>query len=642
MIRRFTVSLFALAWLITIASAQTPPGVQIKLAFAENKTVYRIGEPIKLVMEFMADREGYQIEITPDGSQPGMDNVVVSPDIGITRWFDEFSDNGAYGRHSFAMEKLTTTPKRIELVINDRLRFDSAGQYTVSVTTRRLSPGSLKQALTLSTNSLTFEIAPMSEADEAKEVKRLSELLDTRRNPQTDYLLSQQLSYLTGDPSTREKVRRYFSQEQRGGSYLSHIWQGLFIARNRTLVLKLVEERLRDASIPVTLDGLATATRLKTLITHGVREKEVNPPPGMLEREPHPHAREIQDAYIAEVAAGLGKRTGENQTTTAVTILISASANSPTTTPGVREARRILVQQFDTLQPYTKEWLLRTHWETLREASLISSLKKMLADPGRAAKSSYPIALTRLMEIAPGEARPYVIAQIREPASLVDAKTLGALEDKSLPEVDAVLLEQIRQAMTSTQNSDRIYLKSKLHLLVRFATDSHYQELMELYRTAGEKLEDNSRAGFLAYFAKHNEREAIPLIENVVSEFKPGQNSWVLAELTALYYSDAIGAILKRLLETDDYAHASHAAYLIRREGTAGDERLLEARLKRWREEWRYRVAEADAQHQGQLERELIHGLIYGKSWKLPPEQIEALKKSCITKLCKESNLVRQ
>ena len=638
MIRRFTVSLFLMAWLITIAGAQTPPGVQIKLTFAENKTVYRIGEPIKLVMEFTADREGYHVEIQPDDNRPGMDTVVVSPDIGITCWFDELSDNSPYGRHTFSTAKLTTAPRRIEITINDRLRFDSTGRYTVSVTTRRVSPSSSRERFTLSTNSLNFEIAPMSEADEAKEVKRLSELLDTKRNAQSDHVLSQQLSYLTGDPSTREKVRRFFNPEQRGGNYASHIWYGLFIARNRTLVLKLVEAGLRDPNIPVTSQSLGAATRLKTLITHGVREKLVNPPPGLLEREPHPHAQEIRDAYIAEVAAGLGKRTGENQTTTAVTILMSASANSPTATPGVREARRILVQQFDTLHPYTQEWLLRMHWETLRDATQSSSLKKILAGSDRTAKSAHEMALTRLMEIAPEEARPYVIGQIREPGSVVDPKILSALEDKSLPEVDAVLLEQIRQAMTSTQNRDRISLRSKLHLLARFATESGYQELMELYRTAGEKLDADARAGFLAYFAKHNEREAIPLIEKVVSEFKPGAYPRVLSDLTALYYSDGIGVILKKLLETDDRVHVSHAAYLIGREGAAGDERVLEARLKRWREEWRERAAEAEAQHQGIVERDLIYALINGKSWKLPVEQIEALKKSCITKLCKESN----
>ena len=124
MIRRFTVSLFLLASLITVAGAQTPPGVNVKLSFAENKTVYRIGEPIKLVMEFTADREGYIVEFLPDGNEPGSDTVVVSPDIGITRWFDELSESIHYGRHVFSTDKLTATPKRVEITINDRLRFD--------------------------------------------------------------------------------------------------------------------------------------------------------------------------------------------------------------------------------------------------------------------------------------------------------------------------------------------------------------------------------------------------------------------------------------------------------------------------------------------------------------------------------------
>lgn len=41
-----------------VARAQTaPPGVNVKLSLLDNKTVYKIGEPIKLLMEFTADRE---------------------------------------------------------------------------------------------------------------------------------------------------------------------------------------------------------------------------------------------------------------------------------------------------------------------------------------------------------------------------------------------------------------------------------------------------------------------------------------------------------------------------------------------------------------------------------------------------------
>ena len=232
----------------------------------------------------------------------------------------------------------------------------------------------------------------------------------------------------------------------------------------------------------------------------------------------------------------------------------------------------------------------------MRDAALIPSLKKMLAKADLMSKSIRETTLKRLMEMAPDEARPYVIAEIRDPSSRVEPTVLGQLEDKSLPEVDAALLDQIRRATTSTQIRDQIYLKFKLDLLVRFATDSIYQELMELYRTVGETLPPDSRAGLLAYFAKHNEQEAIPMIEKVVSEFKPGESTRILSDLTKLYYSDSIGVILKKLLESDDYAHVSHAAYLIGREGAAGDERVLEARLKRWREEWRDRVTEADVQ----------------------------------------------
>lgn len=199
--------------LIGIAGAQTPapPDVHAKLSFAENKTVYRIGEPIKLVMEFTADREGYNVEFMPDGNEPGSDTVIVSPDIGVTRWYDEFSDYSALGRHVFSLDKLSSSPKRVEITLNDRLRFDSPGNYTVSVTTRRVSPATSdfreqRQPFSITTNSLSFKIESMSEADEAKEVERLSDLLDTKRDSQTAHVLSKQL---TSSPVNHRRAKKF-------------------------------------------------------------------------------------------------------------------------------------------------------------------------------------------------------------------------------------------------------------------------------------------------------------------------------------------------------------------------------------------------------------------------------------------------
>jgi hypothetical protein len=625
-----------------VAGAQTPapPGVNVKLSFVDNKTIYKIGEPIKLVMEFTADRDGYIVEYLPDAKEPGMDTTVVTPESGVTRWLDELNYRRGLGRDYMATDKLTNTPRRVEFFLNDTVRFDAPGRYTVSVNTRRIwkttpSSGDTK-TLPTSTNSISFEVVPMTELEEETEVKRIVDLLASRRDPRGDDELGLRLSYLTGDPSTREKVKRFLSNDSRKGNFNAHMSYGLYIASNRPLVLKLLEDAMRDPSRPVTSQLLGVATSLKMFLTHNVREQPATPTAALEYTDPR--VTEISDAYVMELAAGLGKRSGDSQTTTATTILMALPKDSQAATAGLREVRRILVQQFDTLHPFSQENLLQIHWEQLRDPALVPSLKKMLAATGTASSHLRGVALKRLLELAPDDARPYVIAEIRDPQSLVDREVLGQLKDESLPEVDASLLEQLRRLVASDQPHDNVWLRVKTPLLVRFATANIYGSVLELYRASRARtMWPEPRAALLAYLAKQNELEAVPLIEQAISEVKPGSEPTFLSELTKLYYSDAIGALLKKLLETEDAAHASHAAYLIGRQGSAGDEQVLEARLKRWREQWGNRLAEAEAQSQGQVERELIDALIRGKSWKLPAERVRELQQSCITKICKDS-----
>lgn len=645
-IKRFTI-LCLLFLSATISSAQTvePSDVHVKLSLAENKTVYRIGEPIKLVMEFTADREGYVIEVLPDRDAQGLDTIAVSPEMGVTQWFAEFMDNQSSLRCVISREKLNS-PKRLEIVLNDSLRFDNPGRYTVSVKTRRITRSSTdvrqeSEFLSLSTNAISFELQSMSEEDEAKEVKRLSDLLDATRNSRDDEI-ARRLSYLTGDPSTREKVRRFLNPEQRPSNYSLHIHYGLFIAANRGLVLKLIEAAMRDPNTPVTSEMLSAAIRLRMLLTYGVTPKPAGPSPLILQPEEDPRNREIREAYATELAAGLGKRSGTSQTVTALTLFTVTPKDALAESAGLREVRRILIEHFDTLHPFSQEWLLRVHWEQMRSEALVPSLKKMLATTGIASKNLHDTALQRLLEMAPDEVRSYIVAEIRDPNSLVDPQILGALKEESLPEVDAPLLEQIRKLSQSGQGRAQVFLKSKTAVLVRFATRNIYGELMQLYQQTGTSLPRDGRAGLLAYFAKHNDREAGPLIEQAVTELKPGEYPQILSDMTTLYYSESMSVLLKKILQTDDPPMASHAAYLIGKHGSPADEKVLEARLKRWQEQWRDRTLEADAQHQGQIERELIYALVNGKSWKLTPERVRELQTSCTTEACKQSILVRQ
>jgi hypothetical protein len=628
----------------TTAYSQDAAEVHARLVLADAKTSYRVGEPIRLLLQFTADRDGYSAETIPDRTEGSQDTISISPDSGVNHWLNEFHGGGHGFRDYFSRTNLTSLPTTVEIFLNDSIRIDRPGRYSVTVTTRRAAPaaprGEFRPALTLTTNEVSLDVAAMSDADEEKEVKRISDSIDAARGYQAEEAAARQLAYLTGDPSTREKVRRFLNPENRSGNYGIQIYLGLFIARNRALVLKSFEAAMRDPTIPVTYSLLGIATKLRVLQeTSGSPRQAISPT--YLDVNGDPTSQHIRDAYLTEIAAGLGKRSGKSQTTTATTILMSTPRSEHASSPAVAEARRILIANFDSLHPYDQEYLTRMFWDELRTPALAPSLKKMLSFGGMSNKNVHDSALKALIDLAPDEAKPFVVAELRDPMSLVDPEVLGSIPDKTLSEADAALAEQIRRYAGLRVGSDRVYLRQKTFLAARFATDTIYADLMQVYRNNVATMPLDARAGLLAYFARINEAEAMPLIEKTLDEMEIGMGFNLLPDLTKLYYSDAIDTLVRKQLESDVPQRASEAAYVMALHGSAKDQAVIEARLDRWRNDWSSRVAEADGNLQGTVERELISALIRAKSWKLPPERVRSLEQSCITKLCKQ-NFQRQ
>src|SRR6266853_2586102 len=191
----------------TVTFAQVPVSdVHVRLVLAENRTTFRIGEPIMLVLEFTADRGGYQADTIPDRFETGSDAISISPDSGVTHWLEEFMGGRRGFRDVLSSVTLSSTPTRVPLLLNDTIRIDRPGRYSVKVTTRRVSLGSSTQPpAPLITNEVSFEVQSMSDADEEKEVKRLSNALDAASGWQAEEKLTKELSLLTGDVSSREK-----------------------------------------------------------------------------------------------------------------------------------------------------------------------------------------------------------------------------------------------------------------------------------------------------------------------------------------------------------------------------------------------------------------------------------------------------
>ena len=642
MSQKLVYLLSVIIWLAgaTVALAQdSPADVHVKLSLTDNKTSFRAGDPIRLVLEFTADHEGYDVDTVRDTTEATSDILFVTPDTGVSHWLDEYLSGNRFLRDYFSVQKLSPAPTRVEIILNSVVRFERSGKYSLKVRTTRVTPRKdmndrAPRAITLTSNEVSFDVQLMSEEDEAKEVQRLSAALDVSRDVQSEEKLTQELSFLTGDISSREKVRRFLNAEGRSGNYFQNISLGLFSARNRGLVFQLLEAALRDPDRPVSYSLLGVVTKLKQLRQNEGLPKKPATNVAMLDPLGDPQYNAIQDAYVTELAAGLSKRTGKSQTTTAMTILHRLSKTQQTA--ALNEVRQVLIQQFQDLHPFDQEYLLRVYWDQLHDPSLLPVIKQMLSGKDKATKMVHDTALKRLIELSPDEARPFVVSEIIDPTSLVDFEILRSLADTTLPETDAPLLAQIR-GFSSTPNYGVIFLNQKASLAARYATVGIYQSLMELYQQSGAKWPLESRACLLAYFARYNENEALPLVEQVLAGLEPGQDFNFLPNLTRLYYSDGIDGVLRKRIESDEPHAVSTSAWLMGKYGPAGDQQVIEARLERWRKEWGSRAAEAQANLQGTAEREMVEALMRARSWKVSPERVRELEQGCVTDFCRQN-----
>ncbi len=640
------VAIFAPLFVIPAFAQNAGNDVQVQLSLAGGKSVYRTGEPIRLILSFTSNADGYQLNTTTTKPASPIDEILLTPDDGVSRWLEEYSGKHRYSPDYMMMEKIMATPAVVELALNDLFRFDRPGKYTAQVKTRRVSrPGPRHDpasVINLTTNEVGFEVIEMSKSEEEQEVRRLSAKLDATRDWKAETRIAEELSFLAGEASTREKVRRYLSSEGRSGNYSQEIHFGLFIARDRALVAQLLEGALRNPDTPVTHQLLHILTWLRLL------REGMSPPidSGFVDAESPEQRRssEIRAEYLGELAASLSKRKGKSGTTTAITVLTNLPKDADRAAQMLGPARKILVQEFESLDIYQLEFLLNNHWDKLRDPSLQPALEKILAKERqpRGPSARAPV-LKRLIELDPERSRSFVVAELRDPASAVDPEVLETLKVETLPEADAALLEQIRRLAPLNQRSDSVLLRLKALLVARYASPAIYEGLMEVYQTWGAKWQPDARAGLMGYFLRYNEAQTAPVIEQTLEELGPDQSSWFLHNLIRSNYPKALGDLMRKRLESDDPQWVSTASYIMSQHGPAEDMRLIEARLDRWMKEWGRRGAELDAAgddtkavHQRMAQVNLIQALLIGKAWKLPEEKIKQLKQSCVTKACQQ------
>lgn len=625
-------------------AANVAKDVKLQISFTGEKTVYRIGEPIKLILSYTSTEPGYAVERY---YSPRFDDVIVSPTDGVYDWL--YRLNRLYSYDDVSMrEKLSESPVKIDITVNDLVRFDKPGKYKIKVVSRRVSGSTEElsfrsQPTLLSSNEIELEVKEMSQIDERAEVKRITALMDSATNLNQHQIYKRDLDYLTGDASTVEKVNRFLNPPVFGGVTWLDSGKGLDIARNKKLAIKLLEAVLRDPNREPSRELIGKLVTLRILLED---EQQPNRAANseQLWKERDSRSSELSQAYYAELLDSLSKRSGKSQIVTAYTIFTSLPRDD-TSSAAFNITKTFLIEKFDELTPYGRVELLDRFWDKIKNPSLVPSLEKILL--GKEPTPAWQVrdnALKRLIEIDQKRARPFVINEIRDPDSFINPEILVKLDDEFLPETDDALLEQIKKLAATNDNRMRLNLQFKLTLAARYATDKIYQEMLEVYKKYSASWSIERSGPLLSYLARHNDEKTLPLIEEQLNKSGDRSGSNFFYTVTKTGFTNGMEKLLQERLDSDDEQIAGTAAYYLSKNGGRENISLIEKRYNRWLEKWNGRAAELDnpnasleVKSEAMFQINLLEALIRAEKWKLPETEMNRLRQTCLTANCRRN-----
>jgi hypothetical protein len=357
------------------APAQQSPVVQLHLSIKDGKESFQTGEQIILVLTFTAAVSGYEINNVITEPASPVDQILLSPKAGVYPLLDDYSRESRYSPDYCVLNELQPgLAFTIKLPLNAIYRFDEPGSYTVRVISSRVSKSESpdpKSPGALTSNEVSFDTVPMDDAFEAARAKHLESLIRSAADLGTAQRYAGELRWLTGDPSTRVKLSLFLHPKE-FYPFGVDVRDGLWVARNRALVVSTLEQAMSDPQQPIDPVSaiLNTAVALKARL-----ESPFNP---VSPSNPLPHTKQIEGEYLRRIVATLPLRQGDSLLYTAITVLICLAQRDEVSTPEFEAAREAVISHFADVDEYALDWVLNAYGKYLQDARMIPVLENML------------------------------------------------------------------------------------------------------------------------------------------------------------------------------------------------------------------------------------------------------------------------
>jgi len=647
------------------AMRKNPEGVSFTLRLVEDKLQFKPGEIIRVEFSFTSD-----LPNTYDLDGSSVDRV---NSIARDKYFLDHK-NGVvdplrdywFGAVSIISSNptLSEKPHKRTFDLNEWFRFDQPGKFRLYVTAPRVLKKSRRQfsnGAEVTSNIIEFEILPRDDEWAEQELQAITRLLDSS-DPKTDRRpLCRRLRFLNTEAAASEMIRRFGAPPDVCAFEYSI---GLIGSAHRAFLVKEMERKLEEPEQIVSDLYLSTLSDLAALL----QQKE--PLPARAERLKDERQakvaaeawrkwwvsrQKLQLQYTERLVSALPRKQGQARAI-AVYILpgmlrnnslqsLQPSVTGPRRPEGlnseiVKKLAHEIIAVFDDLPTNIQTGLLGYWWQLLADPAMLPILRRIFgADPvNNSSKEGVELrnlALRRLYELAPDEGRKLILEELRRPNPTVNSATLGILPDKTLPELDDTLVENLEK-----RNGDLFILSQ---LIERYATASASPRVKAFYSDKAGQWACSIQSSLLAYLLRTDTAMGIdPIKQALAARGKEHTRCYVslLIEVAKLRMTPDLEELAIEHLDDPDPEVVIQAASTLGQYGSIDAEKPLWQRLEKWLQEWKGRAEElpknVDSSHPNfwhkQVGTALRQALSQSPAWLIDREKLERLRRSCLDK----------
>jgi hypothetical protein len=625
--------------LVACSWAQSPSDVDQNVVFrvsiANGGREFHIGETIPLKLTFSSTvKDRYQINGAQYDRSGRMEyehfNLV--PAEGAVDPLEGRLGGVGGGLTGFSF--LSAEPWTIVLNLNEWVRFTRPGNYRLVVTSNRVGVKDSSSPLgassiTVRSNDVILRILPATKVWQRMTLSGALAILDQRSSPKPQdmerYTTSRRqaletLRFLGTADAAKELAKRLRGEDSGGLDYVCML--GLISSPEREAVKSALEKELANPDHPI------TDTFIYTL-------RSINTDPSDQEW------REVQRKAVEDLVAALPAKRGK-----ALTVSLSTALNEAWNSGDVsKQTTDRLIEQtvlmFDQLPAEAQNLLLTYRWDKIAGPKMLPILRRVAEVyhdyPEMREVNAYQSlqisasALQHWYELDPVGARPAIIREVTRPRPRFDARVLGVLPDKTLPEADVPLAENL------TASTDFEGLANIASLIARYASDAILPQVTAKLDPSLGKWGCAIQDPLLAYVLRVDPQGARVRIEEAVAargkDFT-ACNRGLFQGISEIHYDQVLEEIGIHSLDDPDPQVAETAATMLGKYGSPAAETALLQRFRDWSASWAGQESELDltfADQAGEkiyqlgLGENLAQALATGKSWLSDEHTLERL-----------------